>query len=111
MKKLVYVTATVLMIGCASTKLVAPMQTDADRMQDKYPGYTLAQLSEGKALYEKHCGQCHGYKNPAKFTESQWSKIVPKMTAKVNKKEGDVLDAQKQDLILKYVTTMCKDAS
>lgn len=106
MKKNILILVTVvLFVGCA-VKLVPPTQSDADRMQTKYPDYTLDQLNQGKAMYEQHCAECHKLKNPTKFTEAEWQKIVPIMAKKVNKKHPNTLDTQSQDLILKYVITM-----
>jgi cytochrome c2 len=97
---------TCLFTACLSAKLITPSQLDVARVASKFPGYTLEDLNKGKALFSSHCGQCHGLKNPAKRTEEQWRKIVPRMAAKVNKKEGNVLDANAETLILKYLVTM-----
>lgn len=97
-------------IACGAPKAaVAPAKgpvTEADiAAMDRYPGYTLAQYNEGKAHFEKHCGQCHGLKNPAKYTPEQWDKIMPRMADKVSKKEGTRMEPEKEDLIKKYVVT------
>lgn len=99
-----------ILAGCASSKKttnLAPSQTDVDKVASKYPGYTLANLIEGKKLYEDNCASCHGLKKPSSRNEEQWKNIVPIMIKKVNKKAGgDVLDESKQQLILKYLVTM-----
>jgi cytochrome c5 len=107
MKKTAFILSTVLMIAGCSAKLILPSQVDADRMNSKYPGYTLAELNEGKALYEAHCGNCHGLKKPSSHTEQQWSGIVPDMVRQVNKKAGkDLLNRSNEESILRYVVTM-----
>ena len=91
--------------GCASYKAVMPVQADVDRMVATYPSLSLADLTQGKTLFEKHCGNCHGYKNPASKNEEQWSKTVPRMAAKINKK-GEVLTANDQELIIQFLVAM-----
>lgn len=105
------ITKTFLALGvlylasCASVKLAAPTQADVSRMQSKYPNYTLAQLTEGQAIFEQNCNKCHGLKNPAKYSEEDLNKIVPRMVKKVNKK-GEVITAEKQETLLRYLITM-----
>src|SRR5689334_8403553 len=95
-----------LFTACISAKLATPSQPDVERVATKFPGYTLEDLNKGKALFSAHCGQCHGLKNPTKRTEEQWRKVVPRMAAKVSKKEGKLLDTNDEALILKYLITM-----
>lgn len=106
MKKIVLTLSVALLIVSCAVKLVPPTQPDVDRMQTKYPGYTLEELNQGKALFEKHCADCHGLKNPTKFSEEKWQNIVPKMVKKVNKKHPNAVDDKDRELILKYVITM-----
>jgi mono/diheme cytochrome c family protein len=107
MKKLIILSLALYLVGCAASKNVAALsQKDVDRVQDKFAGYTLAELNEGKVLYEKHCGTCHGLKALDSQTEEGWRNIVPPMVKKANRKEGNVLDERGEDLILKYVVTM-----
>lgn len=93
--------------GCVAARLIQPTQVDVDRVQTKYPGYTLADLNHGKELFEQNCGSCHRLRKPSSRTEEKWTKVVPKMVEKVNKKKkAEVLSAKDEDLILKYVLTM-----
>lgn len=105
MKNLALLVTLFLLVGCATYKAVAPTQMDVERVSVKYPNLTLAELNQGKQLFETHCGNCHGLKNPASRSEEKWQKIVPRMAEKVNKK-GEVLDARGQELILQFVVTM-----
>jgi len=106
MKKTIVILATLALASCFSAKLITPSQSDVDRVLSKYPDYSLADLNNGKSLFEKHCGICHGLKDPSSRTEIQWNSIVPKMTKKVNNKEGNVLDANAEKAILRYLITM-----
>jgi mono/diheme cytochrome c family protein len=105
MKNKIIATATILFLAGCSVQLMTPTQSDVERVKTKYPDYTLAELNEGKALYEQNCGSCHGLKKPSSEPEGEWKEIVPEMTEKANKK-GAKIDARQQELILKYVITM-----
>lgn len=105
-RKLIAIITSVAFAGCfAAKKSASPTQADADRGAAKFPGYTLASLNEGKGLYERNCGSCHGLKKPSSESEAEWRRIVPAMAAKVNK-NSKVLDAHGEELILQYVITM-----
>ncbi len=105
MKRTIIISAMILLAGCATVKLITPTQADVDRVLSKYPGYSLAELNEGKMNFEHRCTQCHKLKNPASRTEEQWNKIVPRMVQKANKK-SEVIDAKTKDSILRYLVTM-----
>jgi len=95
----------VTITSCVAVKLAIPSQGDIDRVHSKFPNYSLAELNQGKALFETKCNTCHGVKNPMRFKESEWNELVPKMVRKANKK-GANIDDKSQELILKYVITM-----
>jgi cytochrome c2 len=106
MKKYLLIIGVILLAACKSTKLLTPSQSDVDRVSSRYPGYTLAELNHGKAIFTQYCGQCHKLKKPESRTEEQWKTIVPRMVAKVNKKEKDAIDADEEEVLLKYLVTM-----
>ena len=106
MKKKLTFCAALLLTACVSAKLAAPTETDVERVKDKFPGYTLAQLKEGQALFENNCNLCHGLKDPKSESEVEWQVIVPRMAAKVNKKPNHHLSEEDQTLILRYLVTM-----
>lgn len=101
MKKLFLFFVIASIAACSSTvKLLQPTQTDADRGSQKFPGYSLSELNEGKSIYEAHCNKCHKYKVPESRNETKWDKVIPKMAKKAK------LDSLQQSLVLKYVVTM-----
>jgi hypothetical protein len=105
--KIVFVFILISVFTACTVKLIAPAQSDVDRVSSKYPGYSLAELNTDKALYESTCSRCHRLKSPTARSEGKWDKIVPKMIARLNKKEGkEVIDAKQQESILKYLVTM-----
>ncbi len=107
MKKILFILFVSVAVACGTVKLAAPQQSDVDRVSTKYPGYTLAELNDGKALFQETCNRCHKLKNPTSRDETKWDEIVPKMIGKLNKKEGKtVIDEKQQEFILKYLVTM-----
>lgn len=61
MKKILFVYCILLFWACSST-LLRPTQRDADRAASAFPGVTLAELQQGRILYEGQCGKCHALK-------------------------------------------------
>lgn len=100
MKKTLFVFFILFISACTATKLITPTQTDADRGSQKFQGYTMNDLAQGKAIYESHCNKCHRYKVPESRNETKWDKIIPVMAKKAK------LDSMQEDLVLKYVVTM-----
>jgi len=100
MKKTLFSFFILFISACTATKLIAPTQTDAERGSQKFHGYTLTDLEQGKAIYESHCNKCHKYKVPESRDETKWDKIIPVMAKKAK------LDSTQEDLVLKYVVTM-----
>ena len=104
MKKLTLALSLLIITAC-SVKLMTPIQSDVDRVSHKFPGYSLAELEQGKANYENKCTMCHGLKNPKSESEEEWRKIVPNMVKAANKKT-ETIDPKTEESILKYVITM-----
>jgi cytochrome c5 len=103
------VAGSALIASCTMSKSAAPSQAKVDSVADKFPGYTLADMTKGKELYESNCQTCHQLAKPGSETESAWNHIVPEMVQKTNNKAGkDVLDAEGEKLILRYLITMSK---
>lgn len=106
MKKTYFILLLTVLSAC-SIKLAAPKQADVDRVSIRYPGYSLIELNEDKALFEQTCSRCHRLKNPISRDEKEWSEIVPKMVKKLNKKEGrEEIDEKQKEAILRYLITM-----
>lgn len=97
----------VSLMAC-SPKIVSFTQSDADRASEKFPGSTLATLTEGQNHYKQYCGSCHPHKSPTAKNEEQWKVIVPKMVIKANKKAGkQAINAEMEQSITTYLVTMC----
>lgn len=100
MKKTLFVISIMVLVACAAYKPMIPAQTDADRAAQKFPGTTLAELNEGKAIFEGNCNKCHSLKKPFKKTEEEVRNVLPKMAKKAK------IDSKQEDLVLKYLLTM-----
>ena len=100
MKKPFFVFLVISISSCTATKLITPTQSDADRGAQKFQGYTMSDLDQGKAIYVSHCNKCHRYKVPESRDETKWDNIIPKMAKKAK------LDSEQESLVLKYVVTM-----
>ncbi len=100
MKKTFVILLLIGFAACSSYKPVAPTQSDADRGAQKYPGLSLADLNQGKAIFEAKCEKCHSLKRPFMVSNADVEKIMPKMAMKAN------LDHKSADLVLQYLLTM-----
>lgn len=107
MKKYFFLCSLVFVVACGTTKMITPSQTDVDRGKDNFAGLTLLQLTDGQQVYLQNCNKCHPYKKPGSESAMEWKRIVPEMTAKVNHKLGDVIDADKEESLLRYLSVMC----
>ena len=107
MKKSIIVASLFLLAAC-SAKMITPSQGDADRVSVRVPGTTLADLNEGKSLFESKCTQCHSLNRPSSKTEAEWREIVPDMAQRAAKAHKQLIDEHAQAQILKYLTAYCK---
>jgi cytochrome c5 len=107
MKKILVLSiALPFIFACNSTSKVAKPSSSIDlsHVKDKYPGYTAAQYSEGKTLYESKCTTCHAMKSPKGQSEASWPKLVANM-AEMSNGKGMVISATEEQAILKYLVT------
>lgn len=100
MRKKLVVLFVIVIAACGPVKLLVPSQADADRGAQKFPGYSLNELNEGKSIYESHCNKCHRYKAPETRDEPKWDKVIPVMAKRAK------LDSTQESQVLKYVVTM-----
>ncbi len=100
MKKIIVIIGITLLVACATYKPIAPTQSDADRAAKMSPGTTLADLNQGKAIFEKSCHKCHSLKRPFRKDPDVIEAVLPKMAKRAK------LDSKQEDLVLKYLLTM-----
>ena len=104
MKKAIIILSVIFLTSCA--KVLMPTQSDADKGATKFPGLTVAQLNEGRAMFKHKCTQCHPAKKSTSRDEQKWREIVPKMAGKAMKKGKEEISPADQEIILKYLITM-----
>lgn len=104
MKKTISILGLLALVACGSAKLAAPTQAHVDRASEVYPGYTLAEMNEGKGLYEQKCDKCHGLKDPTAFSPDKLMEITPKMVEMANERQPTI-SPNEAKLIEKYLVT------
>jgi hypothetical protein len=77
---LVFATAIAVVLAC-SAALDHPTPQDAEWAQREWPGTTLEELAQGRALYVDKCSGCHNLHVPAEHTPEEWKGYVAYMTA------------------------------
>jgi mono/diheme cytochrome c family protein len=55
------------------------------------------EISEGKSLFEAHCGTCHKLPIVSRYSKEKWQKILPVMCKKAK------LDASQENKLTAYV--------
>ncbi len=100
MKKVLIILSVAFLIACASTSPMVPVQSDADRAAKKIPGITLADLNEGKAIFEENCRKCHTLKKPFRKTDEQIKDAMPRMAKRAK------IDERQRELVYNYLVTM-----
>jgi cytochrome c5 len=106
MKKYFYLSTLLFLVACGTTKLAAPAQADADRGTTKFADITLAQLTEGKAVYDLNCGACHKAPKPKSQSEAGWRHIVPEMCVKAKRKTGNSISPEQEESLLRFLIVM-----
>lgn len=66
-----------LLSGCAS--LVHPGAAHVAWAQQRQPGVELSYLADGREIYVRECGGCHGLKLPRSQPAGKWAGIVDEM--------------------------------
>jgi len=87
--------------ACAAA-LAEPTQRDASYAAQHWPGTTLAELEQGRALFVQTCAGCHTLKNPTSHSPAGWRAEVEQMRGK----KGVALDDQQAELIIRYLSTV-----
>lgn len=85
--------------GCAG-QIPPPMDADALRAQARWPGTTVAELTQGRALYIDHCSGCHSLYRPASQRANDWAAIVNEMADRAK------LDADRSHAVVRYLTVL-----
>jgi hypothetical protein len=78
MKKISIVTISLAILVWSCSHKTTPAKTETATITTAVAGDAM----EGKATYTAKCGRCHGLKNPANYTSTEWVPILNSMAAK-----------------------------
>ncbi len=93
-KYFVVITLIIFVWGCSHKTVPAKTETSSVTI--------TGNAIEGKAIYTAKCGRCHGLKNPANYTSSQWVPILSSMAIKAK------LDDTEKANVMAYVQANAK---
>ena len=77
--------------------IFAPGEDQVIAIQSKYPGATLAVLTEGHTIYTGTCTNCHGAKSIYRISEAKWPDIIDDMGEKAK------LSTTQKEALTKYI--------
>jgi trimethylamine-N-oxide reductase (cytochrome c) len=97
MKKTIIISFLIIAVWSCSQKTV-PTQTTTTVTTT----ITAGDVSAGKDTYVAKCQQCHGLKNPGKYTVAEWGPILDHMAKKAQ------LDEIEKANVLAYVDANAK---
>lgn len=95
MKKMFFLFGTVAILLACSEK-TSPV-TVTEPVNNPDVAVMTAEAESGKKIFEASCARCHGLKNIDKYSEEQWSTILPRMAEKAK------LDAEQTALVDTYI--------
>ena len=100
MKKVLIILSAAFLVACAATSPMVPAQNDADQATKEIPGITLADLNEGKSIFEQKCRKCHSLKKPFRKTDEEIKDAMPRMAKRAK------IDSRQRELVFNYLVTM-----
>jgi mono/diheme cytochrome c family protein len=101
MKKVILITVLTACIYACTHKTISTTEEQAAAPHEKNP--TSAIVSSGRYVYQSKCGSCHGLKNIADYTASQWSGILQVMIPKAK------LDDPETQQLVAFIKTQVSD--
>jgi mono/diheme cytochrome c family protein len=84
--------------GCAAG-LPPVTKLQAERASERWPGTSVAQLEQGRVLYQGRCGNCHQLFSPGHFPEQRWRVEIAEMRERAH------LTTDQENLIFQYLAT------
>ncbi|HEY6728388.1 MAG TPA: hypothetical protein VI197_30465 [Polyangiaceae bacterium] len=71
-------------VACGVTSAPEPRQADVVRIEQQFPGTTLAELERGRTIYLSRCTSCHAPVVPSSFSAQRWPLEVKEMSARAH---------------------------
>jgi hypothetical protein len=91
-----FATAVALAAAC-SAALDHPTAQDAEWAQSDWPGTTVQDLAQGRALYVDKCSSCHNLHLPSEYAPEEWKGYVAYMVTEAK------LTPEEQTAIARYL--------
>lgn len=89
-------TAIAVVLAC-SAALDHPTPQDAEWAQRDWPGTTVKDLAQGRALYVDKCSSCHNLHLPSEYSPEEWKGYVAYMVTEAK------LTPEEQRAIARYL--------
>lgn len=86
-----------VLVGCAS--LVHPGAAHLAWAQARQPTVELRDLEEGREVYVRECGNCHGLRLPRQHAPEEWAGFVTQMI----REEDVVLTAEDEARVVLFL--------
>ena len=86
---LLLLAGTALSFPSCSGSLPVPDASHADWASRRWNWVTMEDLVSGRRLYVDKCSGCHGLRQPAKYSETEWLKIMGEMKSRAGVKEAE----------------------
>ena len=71
-------------VACGAGAAPEPRQADVVRIEDQFPGTTLADLERGRSVYLSRCTSCHAPVTPASIPAQRWPHEVQEMSERAH---------------------------
>lgn len=90
----------VALVACGRPEVPPATQADAARAAATWPEITVAELNQGRTLYNTHCSGCHLPVAPAEIAAAEWPRHIVEMKERAN------LDDASATSIERYLVTI-----
>ena len=78
-------------VACGASATPAPVQADVARIENRFPGTTLAELEKGRSVYLSRCTSCHAPVAPQSIPAERWPHEVKEMSERARLGEEESL--------------------
>ena len=78
-------------VACGASATPAPVQADVARIENRFPGTTLAELEKGRSVYLSRCTSCHAPVAPRSISAERWPHEVREMSERARLGEDESL--------------------
>src|SRR6186713_1283699 len=84
MKRTCFAGLLLCVVACGASATPAPIQADVARIENRFPGTTLAELEKGRSVYLSRCTSCHAPVAPDSVPVDRWPHEVSEMSERAH---------------------------